>query len=236
METVFEDADPGALDPDTDYFAELVGEGKKFKDPKELAKGKVESDRFIDQIIKEKDAMRKELDAKLTTEELLEKIQQTQSERNESNNQKTNVTKETTEVDVSKLVDDKLRERELVQQANHNEVQVLNALQQTLGPDFKTKVNRRTLELGLDANYVKSLMRQQPNVALALFNVPVIKEVFTTPPETRINTTSQFTREIKKDFAFYEKLRASDPRTYWSPKIQSEIFKQASEMGDSFYS
>ena len=41
------------IDPEKDYTAELVGEGKKFKDNKELARSKVESDLFISHLQKE---------------------------------------------------------------------------------------------------------------------------------------------------------------------------------------
>ena len=45
--------------PVADPLQELVGEGKKFKSIEDLAKSKVEADRFIDKLKSENDALRK---------------------------------------------------------------------------------------------------------------------------------------------------------------------------------
>lgn len=52
------------LDDSVDYVAELVGEGKKFREIKDLAKGKVESDRYIEVLTKKLDDAVKELNTR----------------------------------------------------------------------------------------------------------------------------------------------------------------------------
>ena len=42
-----------SIDPDKDYFEELVGDDKPFKSPKDLARAKLESDKFIEQLKQE---------------------------------------------------------------------------------------------------------------------------------------------------------------------------------------
>src|SRR5690242_15072647 len=61
-------------DPNADPLELLVGEGKKFKTPQDLAKGKMESDKFIVQLQKEQAALREELNKRLSVEEFVEKM------------------------------------------------------------------------------------------------------------------------------------------------------------------
>ena len=61
----------GSSTPTTDALAELVGEGKKFKDIAALAVGKVESDKFIDRLKKEAADLLKSLNRLLPNTHLL---------------------------------------------------------------------------------------------------------------------------------------------------------------------
>src|SRR5688500_13285080 len=70
---------PDPVDEDKDGEAELVGEGKKFKDHKSLAKGKAESDAFISHLQKELAEMREELNKRITFEDLMTKITENKS-------------------------------------------------------------------------------------------------------------------------------------------------------------
>jgi len=223
------------IDDNKDYLSELVGEGKKFASAADLAKGKAESDRFIERLIAEKEAMRKELDARETAEEIFRKLQE-KTPAPPPNNQQ--VQPPSNDVDINQLVDEKFQQLEKAREAKENEGLVLSRLQQTLGPDFKLKVNQRAQELGMDGEFVRNLMQTNPNAALAIFVPQGRSEVFTTPPSNRVNTSSFGVKgPEKKDFAYYEKLRKQiGEREYWSAKVQQEIWKQAQAMGDDFYS
>src|ERR1051326_7251469 len=72
-----------AIDPDKDYFQELVGENKKYKDNAALARSRVEADRHInlieqqnkeyrDDILK----LREELRARENLQDLIDKLEQ----------------------------------------------------------------------------------------------------------------------------------------------------------------
>ena len=46
------------IDPNKDYLAELVGEGKKFKTDKDLARGKYEADLYVKTLERQLDELR----------------------------------------------------------------------------------------------------------------------------------------------------------------------------------
>ena len=58
----------------TSELADLVGEGKKFATVEDLAKGKQESDRFIEQLQGELSGLREDLGKRMTSEQVLEEI------------------------------------------------------------------------------------------------------------------------------------------------------------------
>src|SRR6266700_391496 len=102
------EADLPNVDPDKDYFKELVGEGKKFKSPEDLARGKFESDQFIEILKKRQDEMRADYlklrednTAKAKLEDLIDQL----SKKNLASNEDTEVKEEKQpEIDIESLV------------------------------------------------------------------------------------------------------------------------------------
>ncbi len=83
MNKLFEEDDslPGQIDPDKDYYTELVGEGRKFKDEKALARSKAEADEFIkfknkqfDQLSESYLKLKADYEARAKLEELIDQI------------------------------------------------------------------------------------------------------------------------------------------------------------------
>ena len=65
-------------DPSTSYLEQLVGEGKKYSNPEELAKAYFNADGFINHLKNETGSLREELEKRMTLEELLAEKQQEQ--------------------------------------------------------------------------------------------------------------------------------------------------------------
>ena len=74
MSDLFDPTNAPQLDETKDYLTELVGDGKKFKDVKDLAKGKAFSDLHIQTLEKTLNQMREELQTRKTAEELINQI------------------------------------------------------------------------------------------------------------------------------------------------------------------
>src|SRR5260370_19729043 len=114
------------IDPNKNYLGELVGEGKKVKDPESLAKGKYISDNYIQILERRLDEMRsdysnlsKEYNARPKLEELINQITQKQSASSEEP-----VTKETVPAidpkEIESLVSNKMQEYRASEKAQEN--------------------------------------------------------------------------------------------------------------------
>ncbi len=159
--------------PATDPLQELVGEGRKFKSVEDLAKSKLEADRFIDKLKDENDALRKLVkDSERTThmtsaiERLLASV--TKSE-DESSNQPAapspapvtnldNQAKAISAEDVVKIVHAVEEQRRMAA----NEQQALNNLSKKYGDKATEVLESRASELGMDKAMLVDMARRNP--------------------------------------------------------------------------
>src|SRR5678815_2601198 len=116
------DNQPEQIDPNKDYLTELVGEGKKFKSPQELARGKYEADQYVRTLERQKDELRSdylklkdEQAARAKLEDLIDQWsnkQQSSSDNTQANEQQT--TKPVIDSkEIESLVSSKIQEHEL---------------------------------------------------------------------------------------------------------------------------
>lgn len=221
-------------DPNKDYLSEYVGEGRKFKDVAALARGKAESDRFIEQVLKEKDELKKELDKRLSVEESIARFRETPVTPTPEPVRQEPATGLTQE-DITRLLDERLQREKAVETANRNVELVRQALADKFGPSYNDKLEAKAVELGVDREYFNQLAKTQPKVLLGLINggeapkkqAPV--GLFDSP---RFPTAGQ---KLEKNFAYYEKMRKENPKLYSSPEVQKEQFEMAKLHGRDFY-
>ena len=110
--TVFDDNEP-EIDLEKDYLAELVGEGKRYKDPQVLARSAVEKDNFIERLKTEGAQLRAELNTRIKYEEFLDKLKSSPSRSNEepqTPQEPANVFAKPEDID--RLIDQKIQQRE----------------------------------------------------------------------------------------------------------------------------
>lgn len=239
--------------PDKDYFSELVGEGKKFKTPEDLAKGKAQSDAFIEQLKQEQAGLRADLENAITelksrksVEELMDRIQSSTTGTSTNSNGNTNTSdgdNNPPAFDPSKLdeiVEARLNKRETERAHQNNLLQVKTALQNQYGENYVTKLTETAEDLGLTKEALNAMAATQPKAFLKLMGVgneqkapaPRQGDLFA-PPVSSQNFVP--TANNEKNFSHYEQLRKSDPTKYWSPQVQNEMFQAASRLGDRFY-
>src|SRR6266853_6356138 len=112
--------DTQELDPEKKFYDDLVGEGKKFKDPEALARSKIESDRFIANLLREQSEMRETLNKRINEEEFLNRLEQFSKPKSPDagNQPPTDGTPSTaiTPQDVEKIIE--TREAERVRKSN----------------------------------------------------------------------------------------------------------------------
>jgi hypothetical protein len=238
-------------DPSKNYLEELVGEGKKFKSPEDLARGKAEADRFIQQLQGELAGIRQELGTRQTLEELMTKMTPNQSpnNQNQEHNQtppggEGNAPKAVTMEDIDRLVEDRLSkvEKERVHQSNLN--QAKQALVNAFGSDYITHLKAKASELGVTEQYLNNMAMETPKAFLKLVEADTPRSGTTlpgtlfTPPQGHSlpqQSTKGFAPSGTPKMSHYEELKRKNPTEYWSPAVQNKMHKDAIALGPDFF-
>jgi hypothetical protein len=239
------------LDPNKDWTAEYIGEGKKFKDVADLAKGKAHSDLFISRLQNEADGLRKELSTRIKLEEFMDRMN---SQNSSGANQATQTAGQgnqtdgtassaTSTQDIETLIEQRLAAKEAEQRSTQNLATARARLQEAFGEDFSSELATRTESLGLSKEFVANLAKTQPRALFALLGIDGQQQQATRrddglfAPRSSVNTSGLGQGQSQeKNWAHYEKIRKQNPAQYWSTQVQNEIHKQAGKLGERFYS
>lgn len=222
------------VDPNKDYLAELVGEGKKFSTPAELARGKAEADLHIARIEDEQKRLRTELSTRIKYEEFLDKL---------NSAPKSEPLKPTGEppakdisvlnpTEIEQLLEQKLRQRDAEKTAEQNLNIVDAKLREVLGPNYAQALNRQAIELGMSQQFVKNLAAANPKALFKLLGIDEKRkeDSFLSPPKSQSSFTPS-SGNIKKGDSYYEEIRKRDPVLFFSAKVQNEMFNRIKEIG-----
>lgn len=222
-------------------FDALVGEGKKFKSADDLAKSKLEADRFIEQLKKEADEARTELRSRLSLEELSEQLLSRAAQPNP-----------TPPVEASRRQDDpaptpqpnlqeevkKLLAEEKSRASRENNIsQTRAALKERFGGDYNATLRQITEELGVSDKFLSDMAATAPAAFLKLVDSVQAPDVNrpTSPPQSGVDTSKQFNQQLSKNNAYYQKMRKEDPKLYFSKRIQTELHNEAMRQGQKFF-
>ena len=238
------------IDPNKNFYEELVGEGKKFKTPEDLAKAKAESDRFIQQLQGELSGIRQELSTRQTLEQLMDKIAapRVPDTANSGNNQShgegdgnKNV-KTFSEEDIARLVEDRLTKAEAARIHTSNLETVRKALEASFGPDYVTHLKAKASELGVSEEYLNNLAKETPKAFLKLVDAgeahrATTPGLFTPPPSQQLPSSNKqhFAPTGQRKQSWYNDLKKRNASEYWSPSVQNQMHKDAISLGESFF-
>lgn len=167
-----------STDTTNDPVAALVGEGKKFRDVAALAAGKVESDKFIEQLKREAADLRKELASvseKATTQhtltEIMEALNRRPNDTNEEDDEGKPQPKQVSLEDISRLVRATNAAEKAAEVAKTNRMSVNKKLLELAGGNAetaKTLLATRTTELGLSSDQVREMSERSPAALIEL--------------------------------------------------------------------
>lgn len=233
------------IDPNKNYLEELVGDGKKFKSPEELAKGKYESDLYVEHLKARLDEMRNDylrLDtdykSRAKLEELIDQLKTPQQQlTSNENNHTVNEANTKPAIDykeVESLVSSKIMEHESSKREQQNFDLVKSKLKERFGNNYQAVLKEQMDSLGLEENFINDLAKKHPQVLFKTLGLdqPVQRESFDSPPRS----TSRFTPTTpqKRTWSYYQKMRKEDPRLYHDPRTQVQMHKDATTLGDDF--
>ena len=231
------------LDPNRNYLEDLVGDGKKFKSPEDLARGKYEADLFIERLKKEAEGLRSELNTKSTLEQYIDKMAKTGAQNTSSSQTSTNggepgneAAKGLSQDDVRKAIREEIEAEHLQRIQANNLLEVKTELQRAFGNDYVNKLRDTAQALGVTEDYLTRMARETPKALLKLVGGAEQKTQsgLFTPPPTQMQTG--FTPQSNdRDFAYYEKIRKTNASEYWTPKVQNQMHQDAQRLGEKFF-
>lgn len=245
MNNLLEEDNTPQIDPNKDYLLELVGEGKKFKTPQDLARGKFEADNYVKTLTIKLDEMRNDymkLDAdykaRATLEELMTQLkpQQQQSSNTEP---KVNDVK-MPEIDpkhIESLVDSRIKTNKILEREQENFNKVKEKLKEKLGTNYQDSLSKHIDSLGLTVDDMNALAKKSPT---AFFNAlkidePTQEDSFQTPPRTsQRNDTFLPKGGPKRTWAYYQELKKKDRNLYYDPKTNIQMEKDRQALGAEF--
>lgn len=201
----------------------LVGEGKKFKSVEDLAKGKLEADRFIEQVLREKAELQETL-TKLTTEA---QVQQSISQETPSTN--TNKSKVGESPDIKALVQQTITELFAERETQNNVVEVNKKLQSTFGDRAADIVAQRASELNVGVEFLRSVAAKSPTAFYKLLDTTGAVQPSGSVAQSTVTIPAGGETKASRTWADYQAIRKSNPTLYHSPAIQKEIYTARKE-------
>lgn len=226
------------------FLSELVGEEKKFKSPEDLARGKWESDKYIKVLETRLDEMRndflavkKDSETKANLEALIDRL--------ESN--KTNTTQQTQAnveqrpvIDPSELrslVSAEMQLQTVAQQQQKNFDLVRSKLQERYGENFNSSVKQQIDTLGITQARLDEMARTEPMVLIKALGLdgPAQSRGYE-PPVRSSQRSDNFapTANAKRTWSYYQKLKQTDPKSYYDPKTNVAMHNDMMTLGKEF--
>lgn len=238
MTKLFDPADEANDQEPESFYAELVGEGKKFQDNEALAKGKWHSDRHARRLEEELEQTRQELQRRLTAEDLVKQLQTANAANTRNDDRDPEDKVELPDLshlkgEVLTEVQRLLKEQQTQSQAERNVAKVTETLQTAWGSNFKSKLAARARELDLDQDYLASLAQSKPDTFLKIVLPKDSLSNDYVPTTSSTRTTVSASGERNK--AYYDKIRKENPKLYYSKQIQAQEHRDAIRLGRAFF-
>lgn len=255
MTDLFGSDNPNQLDDKKSYLDELLGPGGKFDATKyasreaaleALARGKMEADSYIPNLLSKMDEMRTDLtqlrsdaNARPGLDEVLAQIAARRNEPNDNRpNPDANDGNRTPAIDpnqIRELARAEYKAEQLRQAAESNFAKVQSKLQEKFGPNFAAELNAKARALGLDQNTVNNLAQTSPDAFFNMFGLnDASKPTNTAPPRSSLNASFTPATPEKRTWAWYQELRKKDPEAYYSPKWTMQRIDDSATLGKEF--
>lgn len=137
---------------------------------------------------------------------------------------------------IEELVQKKIQETEIQRKETDNFNQVQNKLKERFGDNYANVLQDQQAALGLSKEEINSLAKKSPEAFFRVLGLNNSQgENFTSPPRSDVRNNSFAPKTEKRNMAYYQNLKASNPKLYLDPKIQSQMEKDSQAMGMDFF-
>lgn len=235
MSDIFEvvnDDDHVTIPEDVDYYTELVGEGKKFKTERDLARGKAEADTYIELLKKKNDELLKELNTRTSLDAFLDKMKTKEEPPvTETTTPQGGDNRALDDSEIEQRILKALEQREAAKAQETNIEKVTRVMNEQFGDQANLVINKRSKELGMPAADLKAMAARSPSAFFTLVGVSETSAPGLAPaiPRSGFNNQGSSTPAGIRNKAFFEKLKVQDPKKYFDPKTTTEMMKAMAE-------
>lgn len=231
------------IDPTKDYTNELVGEGRKYKDIPALSRSRLEADAHIARLEAEGREYRQRLEqerqdaqGRARMEELLLQFDQRQNQQ--SSNENTQVNDNANQKppfdpnELKSLITSEFQNLRTSEKQSENFRSIQSKLNERYGNRAGDVLSQQIQQLGVTVDYANELAKNHPRAFERMFGLDVPAS---SNHDNPLFSTSSINRpKEKKTWAFYQKIRAEQPKLYRDPKIQQEMARSYAELGKEF--
>lgn len=226
---------------------DLVGDGKKYSTAEDLAKAYGHAQKFIDQLKAEATETRNELQTRISLEEAIAKLGKPDSNASNQGNQPSangseskveNLTKE----DITRLTKEIISSETTKAKQERNVQEVKTQLESAWGKGYVAKLKEAALDLGVTEQFLADLAANNPKVFLRTVGADApTKQTGTTnlfsPPQSNQRTAlpGQTTVDGVHNKAYWDQVRKSDPKFYFSDQATIQRHKDATKLGEAFF-
>ena len=240
-----------------DALNSLVGEGKKFATVEDLAKGKLESDAFIQRLQLENEETRNDLQGRLSIEDFLEEMRKQKQDTPVSNpgtpNPNENGNTDSAPLDkptmsglspeeVQALINSTVLERERNSRESSNKQESLKALAEAFGEGSQRVLQTKVAQLGISEEKLDELARTSPAAFKEVMGINSAQSTSgnTAPPPSAISgypvsPSNRLNPDNPKTMKDFQEMRRQDPKRYATREIQNLIHKMGKANPQEFF-
>ncbi len=245
-------AENSPTDDDVNPFEALVGEGRKYKTPEELAKSVAHKDEFIEQLKRELKETRELAAKNRTIEDLMEAVNKSRPNRSNnddndydesgvnrnSENEQVNQKPVNTDEIVASVVK-ALETKNTLEQQKRNLLAVQSALVKKYGQSYVSELNRLGEDRGLTPDILDKLAKDSPErffkaIGISTSEATSNPNLFV-PPAGQTRSVEGANKTGERNNKFYQNLKAKNPGAYWSAATQLQLHRDAVALGDRFF-
>ncbi len=228
-------ADPVEMDLG---FNDLVGEGKKYSDPDQLAKAYANIERHARTVEAENAAARARLDA---AEAMKNNSNNSEAQRQDNQRQPDPAPSDPNptprpDVDFRSQIKEEIQALNEQSRAVKNIEDAARKMVDVYGTPAAANeaIRKRADELGVSADWLRDSASQSPNAFYATMGITAGGQNRSTPTPHNDFVNRDGNRD-QKDFEYFDRLRKEDPKAYYLPANQKLMLEQAKKLGRDFY-
>ena len=211
-------------------FDTLVGEGKKFTDKESLAKGKLESDKYIENLENQVKEQKEELGKRDTAEEIAKQLRNERQQ--ESTPEPVNTTQVMTKEEVAGIVRSTMTDLESSRTVRENVLEAQKQFKSVHGEKTDEVLRTKATELGMTSEQLGDIAGKSPTAFAKMVGLDQKTEMSSdqSPMQGDQNTealkihhSNESLKEGSRDY--WNAKRKELGEKYWTPSIQQKVMK-----------